>query len=104
MSYADYAIITAENEDDLQRILHQFYTTALQYNMIISIEKIKTIVISKELNRYKLTMENKRIDQVMGVYYLGIKLSSHGKIEEEAKQQRTKANRICLNDFILVYR
>lgn len=36
--YADDARVMTENENHLQKILHQFHTTAPQHNMIISIE------------------------------------------------------------------
>lgn len=32
--YADNAIIVAEDEDDLQRLLYKFYVTPLEYNVI----------------------------------------------------------------------
>jgi hypothetical protein len=35
-----------ETEDELQRMVYQFYKTALHYNMRISIEKTKTLAIA----------------------------------------------------------
>lgn len=72
----------AENEDDLHSRLHQFNTAAIQYNMIISTEETETLAIPKEPIRSTLTIEDKTIEQIMEVDYLGIKLFSHGKIEE----------------------
>jgi Reverse transcriptase (RNA-dependent DNA polymerase) len=39
--YADDAILIAESEDDLQRLLYQFNITARKFNMIISPNKTK---------------------------------------------------------------
>lgn len=37
--YADEAVLIANNEDNLQRILHQFHKKAKEYNMEISTQK-----------------------------------------------------------------
>lgn len=102
LCYADDAVLIAESEDDLQRMLHKFNTTARQYIMIISTEKTKTIVITKEPIRCKLEIENKIIEQLMDFKYLGINLSSYGDLVSEVKEQVTKASRVagCLNDTI----
>ena len=44
--YADDAILIADSEDNLQRLLYQFTTTAKTYNMLVSTEKTKSKVIS----------------------------------------------------------
>lgn len=102
LCYADDTILIAENEDDLQRLMHQFNITAKKFNMKISAEKTKSVVISKEPIRCKLEIDNQIIEQVMAIKYLGIKLTYNNNIEEEVKEQTLKANRIagCLNDTI----
>lgn len=39
-------------------------------------KKTKSLVISKDPIRYKLSIENQPIDQVMSVNYLGIQISA----------------------------
>ena len=41
LCYADDAVIIAEDENDLQRLLHTFYTTAKNYNMMTSKEPLR---------------------------------------------------------------
>lgn len=102
LCYADDTVLIAEDEDDLQRLLHQFNITAKKFNMKISAEKTKSVVISKEPIRCKLEIDGQMIEQVMSVKYLGIKLTYNNDIEEEVREQTMKANRIagCLNDTI----
>lgn len=100
--YADDAILLARSEDDLQRILHEFNTTAKMFNMQISSEKTKCMTISINPIRCKLEIDGKIIEQVNKFNYLGTLLTSNGTTEEELKSQVDKACRIagCLNDMI----
>ena len=45
---ADDAVLIAETEDNLQRMLLEFNQTATKYNMSISIAKTKSVTISKD--------------------------------------------------------
>ncbi|XP_015181515.1 PREDICTED: uncharacterized protein LOC107069067 [Polistes dominula] len=102
LCYADDAVLIAENEDDLQRLLHQFTRTANTVNMKISAEKTKCMTTVKIPIRCKLEIEGKVIQQVMRFRYLGIEISGYGDIEEEVREQTTKAARVagCLSDTI----
>ncbi|XP_045465000.1 uncharacterized protein LOC123674152 [Harmonia axyridis] len=100
--FADDALIIAENEDDLQRLLNAFYVKAKSLNMQISITKTKTLVVSKEPVRCKLSLENKIIEQVMSFDYLGIQITSSQNRTNEVNGQANKASRIsgALRDII----
>jgi hypothetical protein len=73
-----------------------------KFNMKISPQKTKSMVISKEPVRCKLVTEQNITELTMGMKYLGIRLSSYGNIEDEVKGHVTKANRVagCLNNTI----
>lgn len=58
LCYADVAVLIAENEDDLQRLLIQFYKTAKRFNVTILTAKIKWVTTSKTPIRCKLYMNN----------------------------------------------
>lgn len=100
--YADDTVLIAESEDDLQRLLFQFYKTCQSFNMRISTQKTKCITISKEPLRCKLAINEYLIEQVMEIQYLGVTITSDGRSIKEAKEQSIKANRIagCLNHSI----
>lgn len=51
LCYADNAMIVAEKEDDLQRLLHFFKTTPKKFNMLISVEQTKCIYYNKETSK-----------------------------------------------------
>ncbi|XP_045480918.1 uncharacterized protein LOC123685306 [Harmonia axyridis] len=74
LCYTDDAVLIAENEDDLQRLLHIC----------------------------KLVVDDQTIQQEMTFKYLGIELCGFGDVESEVRQQVNKAMRTagCLNDTI----
>ncbi|KAL6421492.1 hypothetical protein ACFW04_011244 [Cataglyphis niger] len=92
LCYADDAIIVAENEDDLQRLLNKFKTTAERFNMFISLKKTQVM----------LMINNHIIEQVMDFNYLGVETSSDRYLANEARTQANKAARIAnyLRDII----
>ena len=102
LCYADDAVLVAENENDLQRLLHRFNCTAKSLNMIISTQKTKCMTTSKVPLRCKLEVEGNVIQQEMKFKYLGIEISGYGDVEAEVRERTTKATRIagCLNDTI----
>lgn len=102
LCYADDAILTADNEDDLQRLLYRFQTTAKKLNMQISVEKTESMVISKEPIRCKLAVDNKPIQQTKQCTYLGVEITNHKNLQEEARTQANKASRISgyLRDLV----
>ncbi|XP_043496141.1 uncharacterized protein LOC122520182 [Polistes fuscatus] len=81
--HADDAVLIAENEDDLQRLLHEFNTIAQSLGMLISTSKTKCMTTSKIPLRC-------------------IEISSFGEIETEVRTQVVKATRAAaqLNDTI----
>lgn len=100
--YADDAVLLAESEDDLQRLLHVFNTTAKRFNLIISHKKSICMTTSIEPKRCKLELDGKIIQQEMTFKYLGIDLTNYGNVEQEVRKRVIKGNQIagCLNDTI----
>lgn len=100
--YADDAVLIADTEDNLQRLLHAFNLKAKQLNMIINTEKTKCLVTSKEAVRCKLEVDSKLIEQVNHFQYLGVGISSYGNLQKEVREHTMKASRIsgCLNDIV----
>lgn len=100
--FADDVALTADSEDNLQRMLFQLNKTAKHYNMKIATEKTKAMVIAKEPVRCKLMVEEKVIEQVRKFKYLGLEITSNRNIVEEVRSQATKATLISgqLRDII----
>jgi len=98
LCYADDAVIISENEDELQRLLHQLYLTAKRYTMSIAINKTKFLVVAKEPRRCKLAVNDKIVEQVMSFRYL----EESQDRRSEVKNQIDKASSIagCLKDII----
>jgi hypothetical protein len=63
--YTEDAVLIADNEDNLQRLLHQFTISCQKCNTNISTNKTKTVELSKGPLRCKLEIQGKMIEQVM---------------------------------------
>lgn len=94
LCYADDALLMAENEDELQRLLFNFNKAAKEYNMEISIPKTKSMVISRTQIRCKLELENKIIEQIMTFTYLGAEITSDRQTTSETRHAAQKAMKI----------
>jgi len=68
LCYADDAVFISENEDQLQRLLYQFYLTAKLYNMSIAIiNKTKSLFVAKEPRKCKLAVNDEIIGDVLQI-------------------------------------
>ena len=72
LCYADDAVLVAESEDDLQRLLYQFNKAAKKLNMVISTAKTKSMTTSKTPIRCKLMVDDRIIHQEGKFKYQGI--------------------------------
>ncbi|CAG9841110.1 unnamed protein product [Diabrotica balteata] len=83
-------------------MLNQYNITARKFNVLIFPKKTKYMVTTTNLLISKLKLEGQIIEQVMECKYLGITLSSYGKLETELEDQVNRANRDtgCLNKRI----
>ncbi|KAI4496978.1 hypothetical protein M0802_007926 [Mischocyttarus mexicanus] len=86
----DDAVLIANSEDNLQRLLHKFNITSKKYNMTISAEKTKCLTISKEPIRCKLETDDRIIEQTMAFNYLGVEITSHRDLHRETTTQVRK--------------
>lgn len=93
--YADDAVLLADNEDDLQKLVRIFAEEAGAVGMEISINKTKTMVIAREPHRCKIVIDDKIIEQVMEINYLGIIISAYGDLRSTVKNQVNKSARIA---------
>jgi len=93
LCYADDTVIISENEDELQRLLHQFYLTAKRYNMSIAINKTKSLVVAQEPRRCKIAVNDEIVEQVMSFIYLGVEITSQQDRRSEVNNQMDKASR-----------
>lgn len=91
LCYTDDAVLFAESEDDLQKILQAFNNQAEILNMKVSTDETKCMTIAKEALSCKLSMENNTIDQVMSFKYLGCKTTSSGFLVSEVRKQAHEA-------------
>jgi hypothetical protein len=69
--YADDQVITANSENELQMAVNKVHKIAKKYDMKISTSKTKAIgVCGKNIQRVKIEIEGKIIEQVSNFNYL----------------------------------
>ncbi|XP_057663104.1 uncharacterized protein LOC130898078 [Diorhabda carinulata] len=102
LCYGDDAVLIAENEDGLQRLLFKFNTTAKSLKMKISAAKIKCMITSKTPISCKLVVDDEIIQQEMKFKYSGPDISGSVDVGVEVRNQAAKAARTStyLNDTI----
>lgn len=49
LCYSDDAVLLAESEDDLQRLLHRLTCTVKSFNMTVSVSKTNCMTMSRPL-------------------------------------------------------
>lgn len=86
MLFADDQAILAENEDDLQRAVHNLGKEAKKYNMKISAAKTKVIAFEgKDLVRSEIVIDEKAIEQANVFKYLETEVSYMGEVDVDRK-------------------
>lgn len=61
--YSDQVILIKDNENESHGLLCQFETTAEKFNVPITVDITESIMISKELIKCKVAINNKPIQQ-----------------------------------------
>jgi hypothetical protein len=76
LSYADYQIVVADSENNLQRAVHKLWLISNQYNLNISTNKTKVMAfIGANTLQKKIVINDQIIEQVNSCDYLGCSLS-----------------------------
>lgn len=75
-------------------MLNQFFIAPKHYNMIVLMEKTKSVAISKETIRCKLELERNMINQDMSFSYLRVLSTSNRNGNQQAIQQVIKGSEI----------
>jgi hypothetical protein len=74
--FADDQVLVAQSEDDLQRSIYNLHFIAKEYDMEISSDKSKIMFfVGKDHKRSKICIENRSLEQVSTLKYLGYHLS-----------------------------
>ena len=61
--------------------------------MVISVQKTKSLGISRESRRYKLAIYNKSVEQTMSFKYLVVNITSIRNVKKEVQTQTMAAAR-----------
>jgi hypothetical protein len=93
--YADDQVIIAKSENELQMVVNKLHKIAKKYDMKISTSKTKAIgVCGKNIQRVKIEIEGKIIEQVSNFNYLGSLVSNEEKDINAKLQRYNKMNGI----------
>jgi len=100
--YADDTVLIADSEENLQTLLIRFDQMAERLNMEISLNKTKSLTISKNYTRCEIELRGTSTEQVPNCNYLGVEISAKRDLKQEVRIQAMKAARIsgCLYNII----
>jgi hypothetical protein len=89
--YADNAVLSADSENNLQRLLHQFMLSCQNYHMKISASTSKTedLTVHKEQLRCKLDLQGNIIEQVMKFICVGTEVTSSGVLQYNTNHMKS---------------
>lgn len=94
--YADDAVLIAGSKSDVHSNEYYKFNEAYErYNIKIADVKTKSITYFHEPCRCKLLINDKIIEEVIEIGYLGTKFGSNNKADVEVEHQLTKGNRIA---------
>ncbi|GJQ65280.1 putative Si dkeyp-35f12.3 [Trypoxylus dichotomus] len=96
--YVHDTILITDSEDNLQKLLHSFNQSAKQLNMFINTDKTKCLVRSKEPVKCKLQVDQRMIEQVNQLKYLGAETASSGNLDSEVREQSAFQISSCLKN------
>jgi hypothetical protein len=82
--YADDAVLTTDNEDNLQSFLHQFLLSYQKYNTKIAIIKTKALTVCERPLRCKLEVQVRVVEEIMSFKYLAPEITSNGALQSKA--------------------
>ena len=87
---------------NLQTLLLKFDQMAESLNMVISLNKTKSLTISRNYAKCEVKLKDTMIEQVTKFNYLGVELSAKRDLKQEVRIQATKAARIsgCLYNLV----
>lgn len=89
MLFADDQVVIANNENNLQRAVHELWKINKNYNMEISVHKTKTMAFcGKSPVRSKIVIGNNIIEQVNKFKFLGVTLSYKGDYDQKEKIEK----------------
>ena len=85
--YADDQILMATSKDDVQTMAHHLNLIARKYKMTISSTKTKSMAMwGNHIQRVKIVINGKIIEQVTNFKYLGYHISEYGSDLEDKLQ------------------
>jgi hypothetical protein len=99
---ADDAVLIADSKENLQALLLKFDQMAASLNMEISLNKTKSLVISRNNIKYWVKLRDTVIEQVPKFSYLGAEISAKRDLKQEVRTQAARAAGIsgCLYNLI----
>ena len=100
--YADNVVLIADSEENLQTLLLRFDQMAERISMEISLNKTKSLTISRNYTKCEVELRGTLIEQVPKLNYLGAEISARRDLKQKVRIKATKAARIsgCLYSLV----
>ena len=109
--FADDTVLFAESEQELQRVVNEFYNVCMRRNLKVNCDKSKVMVFERRKvevidfdtqyriqveneERCKIVMGGKCLEEVKEFKYLGTVLCKHGSMEGEMRERAVKGRQV----------
>lgn len=76
LCYADNTVLIADSEENLEKSLQSFSKAAMTLKILISTEKIKSLVVSKNPIRRALVVDDRVREKVMKIKYIDVEVQA----------------------------
>uniref|UniRef100_A0A146KQ35 RNA-directed DNA polymerase from mobile element jockey n=1 Tax=Lygus hesperus TaxID=30085 RepID=A0A146KQ35_LYGHE len=94
LAYADDLVLIADSAQKLQHNLNMIIMALERRSMRVSLEKTKTMVISRQRSRHEIRAKGRVLDQVREFKYLGVMISEDGKLTNEINARVAAAGKL----------
>jgi len=101
--YADDAVLITDSEENLQTLLLRFDQMAERLSMEISLNKTKSLTISRNYTKCEVELRGTSIEQVPKFNYLWAEISALRDLKQEVRVQATKVTRISRFLYNLIW-
>ena len=109
--FADDTVLFAESEEELQRVVNEFYEVCKRRKLKVNCEKSKVMVFERRKTEvigfdvpYRIRLENERkckivmdgkcLEEVNEFKYLGTVLCKYGSMEAEVSERAVKGRQV----------
>ena len=94
--FADDTVLVGDSEQKLQKLVKEFGSVCKRRKLAVNVGKSKVMRIGKnrDENEMNISLNNSRMEEVECYRYLGVDVSSDGRMNEEVRHRIGEARKV----------